>query len=443
MEDLMQEKKLIMIFRKLFLTGLFLPALAGCGLRDLVPSGGGSSQIVESKLPRAETGDIPIQDLEKLAGDNMAFALDLYQQLRSDEGNLFYSPYSISAALAMTHAGARGDTAEEMAAVLQFHFPQESLHPAFNALDQHLENLAEMDIPDDQGDPFQLNIANALWGQQDFHFEEAFLDLLAENYGAGLRLLDYIQKPEESRQIINQWISDQTEDKIQDLIPQGSITPDTRLVLSNAIYFKATWLEPFEKEQTEEGIFYGLDGQEIPVQMMRHGTETSFRYFQGQTFQAVELPYIGGQVSMLVLMPDEGEFGDFEAVLSNLTLNTILDEMSYTPLKLTFPKFEYEAEHSLAGILSEMGMPTAFGGRADFSGMTGAKELFISDVFHKAYVNVDEEGTEAAAATAVLMKLTAMPENPIELTVDRPFLFFIRDHETNSILFAGRVVNPQ
>jgi serpin B len=292
------------------------------------------------------------------------------------------------------------------------------------------------------GDPFQLNIANALWGQKEFHFEERFLDLLAENYGAGLRLLDYILQPEESRQIINQWISDQTQEKIQDLIPLGAITKDTRLVLSNAIYFKATWLEQFEKDLTEEGIFFGLDGEEIPVQMMRHSLDTSFLYFEGNSFLALELPYIGGQVSMLVLMPDQGKFEEFESTLSSMSLNVIIEQMTYTPIALTFPKFEYEADLSLASTLSGMGMPTAFSGGADFSGMTGAKDLFISDVFHKAYVNVDEEGTEAAASTAVVMTLTAMPENPIEVTVDRPFLFFIRDHTTNSVLFVGRVVNP-
>ena len=287
-----------------------------------------------------------------------------------------------------------------------------------------------------------MNIANSIWGQQDFHFEEDFLDTLALNYGAGLRLLDYIQAPEESRQTINKWVSDQTQEKIQDLIPEGAVTSDTRLVLSNAIYFKATWMEPFEESLTENGIFYGLDGEESEVPLMSLGSDSSFPYYQGEGYQAIALPYLGGQVSMLVLIPDEGTFDQFEGDFSKVLLDQVISEMQYSSVRLVFPKFEFETEISLAKTLAAMGMPEAFSGAADFSGMTGDKDLFISDVFHKAYVGVDEKGTEAAAATAVMMRLTSAPENPIELTVDRPFLFAIRDHQTNSILFMGRVVSP-
>jgi serpin B len=424
------------------LAAIFIIVLAGCSMPGQTSPGTSKSQVLESKSPRAETGDVSGSDLESLADGNTQFAFDLYGQLQSQPGNLFYSPYSISSALAMTYAGAEGGTAEEMAATLRFLLDQENLHPAFNALDQKLDLLAELEVPKDQGDPFQLNIANAIWGQQDFHFEDDFLDLLAENYGAGLRLLDYISQPEESRLAINQWVSDETKEKIQDLIPQGGITNDTRMVLSNAIYFKATWLEEFNKELTEEGIFYGLGGEEILAQMMRTGQDASFRYLKEDGYQAVELPYIGSQVSMLVLVPDQGRFEEFEDQFSIEELNRTLDGLSYSPVELTFPRFEFETEISLASTLSAMGMPTALSEAADFSGMTGAKDLFISDVFHKAFVSVDEEGTEAAAATAVVMSLTSMPESPIELTVDRPFLFLIREHETGTVLFMGRVVNP-
>jgi len=424
------------------LEAIFIIVLAGCAMPGQSSPGTSKSQVLESKRPRAETGDVSGSDLESLADGNTQFAFDLYGQLQSQPGNLFYSPYSISSALAMTYAGAEGGTAEEMAATLRFLLDQENLHPAFNALDQKLDLLAELEVPKDQGDPFQLNIANAIWGQQDFHFEDDFLDLLAENYGAGLRLLDYISQPEESRLAINQWVSDETKEKIQDLIPQGGITNDTRMVLSNAIYFKATWLEEFNKELTEEGIFYGLEGEEILAQMMRTGQDASFRYLKEDGYQAVELPYIGSQVSMLVLVPDQGRFEEFEDQFSIEELNRTLDGLSYSPVELTFPRFEFETEISLASTLSAMGMPTALSEAADFSGMTGAKDLFISDVFHKAFVSVDEEGTEAAAATAVVMSLTSMPESPIEFTVDRPFLFLIREHETGTVLFMGRVVNP-
>lgn len=426
----------------IIMAGILILVLSACSNGSPSWPGGNKPQELVSNLSQEDMSDFPLDELMGLADGNTAFALDLYQQLASQDGNLFYSPYSISSALAMTYAGADGLTAEQMAAVFYFLENEDQLHGGFNALSQHLESLAELDIPEGQGDPFQLNIANSIWGQQDFHFEEDFLDTLALNYGAGLRLLDFVNASEESRQTINQWVSDQTQEKIKDLIPEGAVTSDTRLVLSNAIYFKATWMEPFDKNLTEDGIFYGLSGEEIEVPMMRLGSDASFPYYQGEGFQAVALPYLGGQTSMLVLIPDQGTFEQFEAAFSKAVLDQVVSEMMYSPIQLTFPKFEFETEFSLAQTLAAMGMPEAFSGAADFSGMTGDKDLFISDVFHKAFVAVNEEGTEAAAATAVLVELTSAPANPIQLTVDRPFLFAIRDHQTNSILFMGRVVSP-
>ncbi|MCJ7715856.1 MAG: serpin family protein [Anaerolineales bacterium] len=429
------------ISQSLFASFLIL-ILAGCSEQIPISPGGSNPQVLASKLPRAEVDDVPVENIYTLAAGNTAFSLDLYQQLQVTSGNLFFSPFSISSALAMTYAGAEGDTADEMSTALHFLLEQEKLHPAFNALDQHLAALAKGKIQEDQGDPFQLNIANAIWGQKDYRFEENFLDTLAGNYGAGLRLLDFILRPEESRQEINHWVSDQTQEKIQNLIPQGAINSDTRLVLSNAIYFKAGWLEPFEEIFTDAGLFTGVNGEKTPVTMMQHGSDPNFLYCQGDEFQVVDLPYVGGQTSMLVLVPDHGLFEEFEKELSGEILDQVMKCLSYSPVALTFPKFEFESEISLAQTLAMMGMPNAFSDMADFSGMTGMKDLFISDVFHKAFVSVDEEGTEAAAATAVLMSTTSMPENPVELTVDRPFMFLIREHETNSILFMGRVVEP-
>ncbi len=426
----------------MILAAILALAMGACSADMSQLPGKTKPQEAISGLPREDQSDFPLDNLQELAAANTAFALDLYQQLRSRDGNLFYSPYSISSALAMTYAGAAGETASEMSQVLHFPVDDSTLHPAFNALDQHLKGLAELGIPEDQGDPFQLTIANAIWGQKDFHFEEDYLDTLAVNYGAGLRLLDFIQEPEKSRRTINDWVSDQTREKIQNLIPEGAVTSDTRLVLSNAIYFKATWLEPFEESLTENGTFYGLDGTEFDVPLMSTGSDASFLYYQGKGFQALDLPYVDGQVSMLVLLPDQGYFEDFEVGLSAETLSQVLAEMSYQPIQLRFPRFEFESEISLADTLAAMGMPSAFSGAADFSGMTGEKDLFISDVFHKAFIGVDENGTEAAAATAVLMELTAAPMNPLQLTVDRPFLFLIRDQGTGTILFMGRVVSP-
>ena len=421
---------------------LIILILTGCSQQISILPGGSNSQVLESKLPRVKVDDIPSADIVTLAAGNTAFSLDLYHQLKSNSENLFFSPYSISSALAMTYAGAEGKTAEEMAAVFHFLMEEDKLHPAFNALDQYLEGLAKQEVPDDVGEVFQLNIANAIWGQKDFHFESNYLDTLAANYGAGLRLLDYVLEPEESRLIINAWVSDQTKERIRDLIPQGAIDSDTRLVLSNAIYFKATWLEPFEESLTEDRVFHGLDKEEFIVPMMSLSSDVSFPYYQGDGFQVVDLPYLSGQTSMLVLVPDQGNFYEFEAGLNMDLLNQAIGELTYRPMYLSFPKFEFESEIGLAQTLAEMGMPTAFSDGADFSGMTGTKDLFISDVFHKAFVSVDEEGTEAAAATAVVMKMTSAPENPLSLDVDRPFLFLIRDHQTNSILFLGRVVEP-
>ncbi len=437
MNDMKYYKKSVFV-----LLVILILLLAGCStIAGLIP-GGSDSQVLVSELPRADVSDATGDNLNQLAAGNRAFALDLYHQLETMDGNLFYSPYSISSALAMTYAGAEGKTAEEMAAVFHYLQEEDKLHPAFNALDQYLEGLANLEVPDDMGDVFQLNISNAIWGQKDFHFESEFLDTLAANYGAGLRLLDYIQTPEESRVTINDWVSDETEERIPDLIPQGAINSDTRLVLSNAIYFNATWLEPFEESLTEDGVFYGLDGKEIITPLMRQGSDASFLYHKGEGFQVVELPYLGGQVSMLVLVPDQGKFSEFEESLNTEKLDQVIDDLVYQPMYLKFPKFEFETDVSLATVLAKMGMPSAFSDSADFSGMTGKKDLFISDVFHKAFVSVDEEGTEAAAATAVLMSLTSAPENPINLDVNRPFLFLIRDIQTNSILFMGRVVEP-
>ena len=419
----------------LLMIPVLLLGMVGCGQKTV------SGEVLQSEIPRDTAPELNETDLATLVNGNNSFAFNLYQVLKDEKSNLFYSPYSISAALAMTYAGARGDTEKAMAEALRFDLPQDRLHPAFNGLDLQLEQRGEGAKGMD-GEGFRLNIVNAIWGQKDYRFLDEYLDILAQNYGAGLRIVDFINETEQSRLTINKWVIDQTEGRIEDLIPQGAIDSDTRLVLSNAIYFIATWLEPFIEELTEEDAFYGLNGDELTAEMMRHGTGQSFGYFQGEGFQAVDLPYIGAQISMLVIVPDRGEFTAFEENFHSDQFAHIVDGLEYTSVYLRFPKFEFESEISLAQTLAEMGMPSAFSGAADFSGMTGSKDLFISDVFHKAFVSVDEEGTEAAAATAVVMKMVSEPLNPVELTVDRPFIFLIREHETNSILFMGRVVEP-
>jgi serpin B len=346
----------------------------------------------------------------------------------------------------MTYAGARGETEEQMADALHFTLPQDDLHPAFNALDQELARRGEGAEGKDEADKqhpegFRLNIANAVWGQKDYAFLEAFLDALATNYGAGLRVLDFAGAPEESSVTINEWVSEETEGRIENLIPQGAIDSLTRLVLTNAIYFNAAWANPFGKGATQDGPFTLLDGGEVTVPMMRRAE--SFGYARGEGYQAVELPYDGREMSMVILLPERDGFEAFEDSLGAEQVQAIAEDLEYGQVVLTMPKFEFDSGFSLNQALEAMGMPAAFSAGADFSGMTGSKDLFISDVLHKAFVSVDEEGTEAAAATAEVVKLVAKPvESPVAVTIDHPFLFLIRDIETGAILFVGRVVDP-
>jgi serpin B len=400
------------------------------------PVGG---ELLMSDKARETAPDVSETDLALLIEGNSAFAFELYQALREEEGNLFYSPHSISVALAMTYAGARNETAEQMAATLQFLLEQERLHPAFNWLDAELASRGEGAEGKD-GKGFRLNIVNAIWGQKDYSFLSTFLDVLAENYGAGLRILDFITETEKSRLTINEWVSDQTEGRIKDLIPQGTIDALTRLVLTNAIYFNAAWEYPFDEDMTADGPFYLLDGGRVTVPMMKQ-TE-SFGYAEGDGYQAVELQYDGNELSMVILLPEAGNFQAFEKTLNAQQVSDIIGSLQPTEVALTMPKFEFDSEFSLKDTLAGMGMPIAFSGAADFSGITGTPNLSITEVLHKAFVSVDEAGTEAAAATAVIVGETAVPGQPVEVTLDRPFIFLIRDIETGAILFVGRVLNP-
>ncbi len=330
-----------------------------------------------------------------------------------------------------------------MADTLRFTLPQDDLHPTFNALDQDLAGRSDLVGATEESEGFQLNIANALWGQEGYHFLPEYLDLLAANYGAGMNLLDFAADPEAARVTINDWVSDQTEERIQDLLPPGSLDALTRLVLTNAIYFNAAWLHPFEENATTDGPFTLLDGSEITTPMMHK--QERYGYGQGEGYQAVQLPYIGNQLSMLVLMPDEGEFDAFSSQLDAARLADLMRSIHYQEVNLSFPKFTFESETQLRQTLSQMGMSLAFdGAAADFSGMDGTQDLFIDDVYHKAFVAVDEAGTEAAAATAVVMKLTSAmePQQAINMTIDHPFLFLIQDNPTGTILFVGQVVEP-
>ncbi len=430
-----------MSFSKL-LTGFLAVSLLASACQT---AGGGASKveasIAQSNQARINHPDVPAADLQTITEDNNTFALDLYQTIRSQVGNLVFSPYSISLALAMTYAGAGGETQSQMAHALHFSLPADRLHPTFNALDLQLEQAGQPTSPDVQ--PLQLNIANGIWAQANHPFLPGTLDLLAEDYGAGIHLADFIQQAEPTRQEINQWVSDQTKGKIKDLIPQGALDAMTRMVLANAIYFKGDWLSPFDPNSTQDAAFNLTDGSQTQVKMM-FNTLHDLPYAGGDGYQAVELPYQGGNAAMDLLVPDSGKFNDFEAALDNQKLSAILQSLSSTTVVLGLPKFTYSSEFGLADVLKSMGMTDAFDPqRADFSGMDGQRDLYVGAVIHKAFVAVDEKGTEAAAATAVMMQAASEPAGEMtRLTIDRPFLYLIRDIQTGQILFIGRVLNP-
>jgi serpin B len=416
---------------------LVLVAMMGLGALACSQPPAASASVVQSDKPRVTSPAASQSDLAELVDGNTAFSFDLYRVLQGEDGNLLYSPYSISQALAMTYAGARGDTETKMAAALDFTLGQDRLHPAFNSLDLTLASRGQGAAgKDDEG--FRLHIVNAIWGQTGFKFLSDYLDLLAENYGAGLRLLDFADQPDPSRVTINDWVAEQTEQRIKDLIPPGSIDAMTRLVLTNAIYFNAAWENPFDEDATSNADFYLLDGGKVSVPMM-HQTK-SLGYTAGDGYLAVELPYDGHELSMVVIMPDD--LASFEASLSGEQAAGIVDSLRYQQVSLAMPKFEYDYRLGLKDALNKLGMGIAFTQDADFSGMDGKKDLYIQDALHKAFISVDEAGTEAAAATAVIVGLTAAPAQPVAVTLDHPFIYFIRDIETGSVLFVGRVVNP-
>jgi len=366
------------------------------------------------------------------------FAWDLYGRVRGEKGNLFFSPYSISSALAMTYAGARGPTADQMAEALQlpadWRAGPERIHAAFGHLSADLNA---------QGKTYELTVANRLWGQKGYGFLAGFLGLVGEHYGAGLAELDFARDTEGSRKTINTWVEKETKDRIKDLIPRGGVQPLTRLVLTNAIYFKGTWQTPFTKDRTRDADFFAPGGK-VTVPMM--GQTKHFRYAEADGCQTVELPYKGGELAMVVLLPKEREgLAAVEKSRSADVLAQRLAALKHENVALALPRFTMTWGALLADHLKAMGMPLAFDmAKADFTAMNGGKEpLGISEVIHKAFVDVNEEGTEAAAATAIDVWPTEDVAPPPEFRADHPFLFLIRDLRSGAILFMGRVVDPK
>ncbi len=369
--------------------------------------------------------------IETAVRGNTEFALKLYQKLRTEAGNLFFSPYSISTALAMTYAGARGKTEAQMAHALHLLLDQEALHPALAVLEAQLREVG------DKGH-VQLKVANALWPDKRAGLLAEFLALARQYYGVLITSLDY-GDTEAARHTINAWVEEKTESRIKDLIPPGLLDPLTLLVLVNAIYFKGDWATQFESRLTRESPFWVTPQEQVQVMMMAQKHE--YRYGVGNGLQIVELPYAGQDLSMLVLLPAERDgLAGLEEALTVENLARWTKNLTSTDVEVFVPRFEVTLPFRLDDTLKSMGMVDAFSAAADFAGMAEGG-VFIAAVLHKAFVKVNEEGTEAAAATAVIMARSA-PRPAVVFRADHPFVFLIRENRTGSILFLGRVVNP-
>jgi len=372
-----------------------------------------------------------------LVRGNDRFAFDLYAGLRRQEGNVFISPYSISTALGMTYAGARGPTATEMATVLRFPVTGDRLHEAFARVTRDVSRIGS-------GGKAELYIANALWPQTGLPLDPAFKKTVGSLYAAGLTPLDFLNTPEKARMTINAWVEQQTRDRIKNLIPETAVDHRTRLVLTNAVYFKGVWKHPFPEPATRNDAFALSTGKKVgDVPFMRQVER--LRYLDGGSFQALELPYTNDELSMIVLLPKQvGGLAELEAMLTAKAVSDWLARMTVQVVDVTLPRFKITAELRLKETLSRLGMPLAFSDTADFSGVAKGDGLKLSDVFHKAYVEVNEKGTEAAAATGgVMVPTSAGP--PIRMEVfraDHPFFFVIRENGTGSLLFAGRLASP-
>jgi serpin B len=426
---------------------ILIVLLAGCIGPE--PSGQAGQTPPATNTPRPSP-----YSAENVVDANNGFALDLYAQLAQDtDGNLFFSPYSISSALAVTYEGARGQTADEIRSV--FHFPENRTFMR--------EGFAGTIAAIDSGSSkYTLRTSNALWAEKTFPFLPEYVSIAEETYGAKTTNLDFINRPDESRMIINRWVEDQTEDKIRDLLPDGSISPTTRLVITNAIYFKGTWVKQFDANKTTDEDFRTGSGTTVRVPMMqRTDVDAIYRYNETDTLQVLAMPYGSGngaqqskpyepgkgtQLSMLVLLPRNGDLDAVGRSLDLASLDELSQHLRYRRVMVYFPKFTMQTKYSLPDALGAVGMPMAFTGAADFSGMDGRQDLYIDDVIHQAYVDVNEEGTEATAATGGGMSLSSYrtEKEPVPVfRADHPFIFLIKDDETGNILFMGRVENPE
>jgi len=387
-----------------------------------------SSQTQSETIPVVPSRG-PSAEQRALVSGNTEFACDLYRILRREEGNLFFSPYSISLALAMVYTGSDVKTEEQMASALHFEFAPYDLPPVFEALHSSLLGRGT--------GGFQLRLANSLWWQEGYALRQVYLNTLRKRFGATVESLDFSTTPEKARATINEWVSRYSKGKIKEILPPGALTPLTRLLVANAITFQATWKERFNADFTSNSPFYLLDDRQVTVPMMNQ--ITPFAYAATGGVQAVELPYIGEQFSMVVLLPARGQFEDFASSLTADRVAAILEHLSKEMVQVYMPRFEFRSSFELADALGSLGMKDAFIlGRANFRGMALTRKLFLGDLYHQTVVSVDENGTFAVAGTAGAMPMPSVPT----VRLNRPFIFLIRDIETNTILFIGQVMNP-
>jgi serpin B len=414
--------------------GIFL---SGC-IRQPTPIPDNNSITPENSTINNYTASGVI--LNNVVDANNQFAFDLYSKYESKEGNMFFSPYSISSALAMTYEGAKGKTAAEMQSVLHLSNDKATIHSGFADINTGL-NKADKS--------YQLSVANALWAQKDYPFKQDYFDTVNTYYGGKVANLDFVKETEKSRVTINTWVENNTNDRIKDLIPKGLITNDTRLVLTNAIYFKANWTNKFDAKDTSDEQFKLGSGDKITTSMMYQ--TTFFNYSENDETQMLEMDYLGNDLSMLIILPKEDNLSQVESGLTIDELNTLKKDMKTYNVKVTLPKFKFETKYFMKQDLIDMGMPTAFdGSQADFTGMwtrQNNENLYISQVIHQTFIEVAENGTEAAAATAVIIMETSsvqIEQEPVVVfNADHPFMFIIQEKATGNILFMGRLSDPR
>ena len=449
--------------RLLAVSGALLAgAVAGCTESSDEPDpngpgapGDGAPAGRPEQAPATALTSLDDEALEALVARTNGFTIDLHRQLLADRGdeNVFCSPISASIAFAMVDAGARGETRRQLREA--FRYPDQELHATMGKLQSHLDQRGRGDKGDgdddsgtsgdaDEETAFQLSIANAVWGQEDYAFKQGYLDTLAEEYDAGLNEAAFVSSYEDERERINDWVADQTDGTIEELLPRGALNSLTRLVLVNAIYFLANWAHTFPEEATTDEGFTALDGTNHDVSMM--SLEREWTYAEREGVQAVELPYVGDDAAMIAVLPPAGEFKSYEQELNAQQLAGLIDELGSRSGTVQLPRFEFTTSVRLSDPLKALGVTDAFDpDRADLTGIASpetSKDLYLKEAYHDAAVAVDEEGTEAAAATGAVLGSTMAPADPFEFVADRPFLFVIRDKPTGTILFIGRAVDP-